>query len=414
MLGAAAAAPPLARAAESAPAVSPDAARDGGAAGSRASAGAAQGALPASAAGPTAEPPRGAPAAEASPAAPEVRPGAALALPRDLGAHPDFRSEWWYVTGWLEDAEAGDAGAGRDDWGFQITFFRTRTDVAAGHPSRFAARELLSAHMALSDPRAQRLRHDQRLARAGFGLAEASTADTDVVLRGWRMAREGPLGAHRYVAALESAAQGFGLALRFDATQPVLFQGDGGYSRKGPEARHASYYLSEPQLAASGTLRLDGRTHAVRGRAWLDHEWSEALLHPDAVGWDWIGINLDDGGALTAFQLRRRDGSALWAGGSFRAAGGTPRAFAPGEVRFTPLRRWTSPATRASYPVHWRIETPAGRHEVRARFDAQELDGRASTGAVYWEGLSELLDGAGRRIGRGYLELTGYATALRL
>ena len=83
-------------------------------------------------------------------------------------------------------------------------------------------------------------------------------------------------------------------------------------------------------------------------------------------------------------------------------------------VRFTPLRRWTSPATRASYPVHWRIETPAGRHEVRARFDAQELDGRASTGAVYWEGLSELLDGAGRRVGRGYLELTGYATALRL
>jgi len=154
--------------------------------------------------------------------------------------------------------------------------------------------------------------------------------------------------------------------------------------------------------------------HAVRGRGWLDHEWSEALLHPDAVGWDWIGMNLDDGAALTAFQLRRRDGSALWAGGSFRAAGGAPRAFAAEEVRFTPLRRWASPATRARYPVHWRIETPAGRHEVRARFDAQELDGRASTGAVYWEGLSELLDGAGRRVGRGYLELTGYATALRL
>ena len=397
-------APAAAHAAGAAESVLADAARVGPGAGSPAPTGP-QGAASASA--------TGAPA-EAPPAAPEVRPGAALVLPRDLGAHPDFRSEWWYVTGWLEEAEAADAGAARADWGFQITFFRTRTGVAAGHPSRFAARELLSAHMALSDPRAQRLRHDQRVARAGFGLAEASSADTDVVLRGWRLAREGPLGAHRYVAALESAAQGFGLALRFDATQPVLFQGDGGYSSKAPEPRHASYYLSEPQLAASGTLRADGRVHAVRGRAWLDHEWSEALLHPDAVGWDWIGMNLDDGAALTAFQLRRRDGSALWAGGSFRAAGGAPRAFAAEEVRFTPLRRWASPATRARYPVHWRIETPAGRHEVRARFDAQELDGRASTGAVYWEGLSELLDSAGRRVGRGYLELTGYATALRL
>ena len=414
MLGAAAAAPPLARAAESAPAVSPDAARDGGAAGSRASAGAAQGALPASAAGPTAEPPRGAPAAEASPAAPEVRPGAALALPRDLGAHPDFRSEWWYVTGWLEDAEAGDAGAGRDDWGFQITFFRTRTDVAAGHPSRFAARQLLSAHVALSDPRAQRLRHDQRIARAGFGLAEASTADTDVVLRGWRMAREGPLGAHRYVAALESAAQGFGLALRFDATQPVLFQGVGGYSRKGPEPRHASYYLSEPQLAASGTLRLDGRTHAVRGRAWLDHEWSEALLHPDAVGWDWIGMNLDDGSALMAFRMRRGDGSTLWSGGSHRTPRAATRHFADGEVVFTPGRTWISAASSARYPVEWSVVTPVGRFGVRALLDDQELDSRTSTGAIYWEGLSLLVDAAGTAVGRGYLEMTGYAARLVL
>lgn len=345
-------------------------------------------------------------------AAPVVRPGAALALPRDLGAHPDFRTEWWYVTGWLESVESAEEA--RLDWGFQVTFFRSRTEVAADHPSRFAARQLLSAHVALSDPRAQRLRHDQRIARAGFGLAEAARSDTAVHLRDWRLAREGPLGAHRYLATLESPDAGFGLDLHLQATQPVLRQGQAGYSRKGPEPQQASYYLSEPQLAVSGTLRLDGRAHAVRGRAWLDHEWSEALLHPEAVGWDWIGINLDDGGALTAFRLRRRDGSALWAGGSHRPPGGAPRDFAPEEVRFTPLRRWTSPATGARYPVQWRVETPLGRHEVRARFDAQELDGRGSTGAVYWEGLSELLDEAGRRLGRGYLEMTGYAGALRL
>ncbi len=312
------------------------------------------------------------------------------------------------MTGWLE------VPGSTEPYGFQITFFRSRTDIAPGHPSRFAAHQLLSAHAALTDPLQRRLRHAQRIARTGFGLAEAATADTDVVLHGWRLARSGAVGAHRYTARIDASDQGFGYDLAFHATQPVLLQGQAGVSRKGPDPAQASHYLSEPQLAVDGTLRLDGRPLAVRGRAWLDHEWSEALLHPDAVGWDWIGINLHDGAALTAFQLRRADGSALWAGGSHRPRGGALRVFEPDELRFTPLRHWQSPATRARYPVQWRIDTPAGRFDVRARLDAQELDGRASTGAVYWEGLSELHDAAGAAVGRGYLEMTGYAAALRL
>ncbi len=153
----------------------------------------------------------------------------------------------------------------------------------------------------------------------------------------------------------------------------------------------------------------------MRGTAWLDHEWSESLLPAGAVGWDWIGINLADGGALTAFRLRRADGSAVWAGGSHRAAGAATRVFDAGEVRFEALAHWLSAATRARYPVHWRVHTPAGAFELRALLDGQELDSRNSTGTVYWEGLAELRDGAGRqRLGLGYLEMTGYAGALRL
>lgn len=345
-------------------------------------------------------------------AAPVVRAGTPIVLPRDFGSHPEYRTEWWYVTGWLETA------ATPDPFGFQITFFRSRTDVATdNHPSRFAARQLLFAHAALTDPLAGRLRHDQRIARAGFGIAEAASTDADVRLRGWQLVRDGESipNAHHYRAVVDAGTQGFAFDLRLDATQPVLLQGNAGYSRKGPAPEQASHYLSEPQLAVSGTLRVEGRTLAVTGRAWLDHEWSEALMHPDAVGWDWVGMNLDDGGALTAFRLRRADGSALWAGGSLRPRGGAVRAFGPDEVRFTPRRRWRSPATQADYVVEWQLDTPAGTHHVRARLDAQELDGRGSTGSVYWEGLSDLLDArSGTRIGRGYLEMTGYAGPLKL
>ena len=353
----------------------------------------------------------------------------ALQFPADFGAHPGTRIEWWYATGWLNEASVGAAAVegatspvAAPAFGFQLTFFRSRTGVAAPHPSRFAATQLIFAHAALTDLGARKLRHDQRIARAGFGIAGADEGDTRVNLREWRFARM-PAQAQAthasvYIAQAHSEAAGFGFDFTLTTTQPLLLQGAAGYSRKGPRPEQASHYYSQPQLSVAGTLKRDGRALPVRGRAWLDHEWSDSLLDPQAVGWDWIGINLADGSALTAFRLRRADGSSLYAGGSFRAGAAlaTPtRNFGPDEVRMAPGRTWASPRSRAVYPVAWRVETPAGTFTVNALLDDQELDGsRAATGTVYWEGLSELRDAAGRVVGHGYLEMTGYAGRLRL
>lgn len=342
----------------------------------------------------------------AAPASGALPSSPALRFPADFGAHPETRTEWWYVTGEL--------AAGKATYGFQVTFFRSRGEVSAQQPSRFAARQLVFGHAALSDVAQRRQRHDQRIARAGFGVAQAAEGDTRVHLRDWELAREGPAGTSRYLARVHSEAAGFGFELAFTTTQPVLLQGDAGLSRKGPAPEQFSRYYSQPQMKVDGRLTLDGRATAVTGRAWLDHEWSDSLLAKDAVGWDWIGINLDDGGALTAFRLRRADGSALYAGGSWRDPAGRLRVFAPGEVKFTPGRAWESPVSQARYPVAWRIDTPAGSHLLEVEFEAQELDSRASTGNFYWEGLSTLRDADGRRIGRGYLEMSGYATRLKL
>ena len=330
-------------------------------------------------------------------------PPRTLQFPRDFGSHPDLRTEWWYITG---HAQSGDR-----EFGFQLTFFRSRIDGTQQMKSAFAARQIVFAHAAVTDLQGRKLWHDQRIARAGFDIAGADESDTALRLRDWSLVRKSDTG--RYTASLPS--NDFALALDFAPTQPVLLQGDAGLSRKGPEATQASYYYSEPQLVATGRITLQGKTFDVKaGTAWLDHEWSEALLHPDAVGWDWIGMNLDDGSALTAFHLRRADGSALWAGGSFRPKGAAARIFKADEVRFVAQRRWASPQTKASYPVEWAIETPSGNFTVHALLDDQELDSTGSTGAVYWEGLSELRDAQGKRVGRGYLEMTGYAAKLRM
>jgi predicted secreted hydrolase len=254
----------------------------------------------------------------------------------------------------------------------------------------------------------QTLWHDQRIARSGFGVASASEQDMAIKLRDWSLKADGA----RYSADLP--ATDFGLKLQFEETQSVLLQGHQGLSRKGPDDNQASYYYSQPQLAVRGSLHIKNQNFDVTGKAWLDHEWSDELLHPSAVGWDWVGMNLDDGSALTAFRLRDKDGAALWSGGSLRSATGQLRTFSHGEVSFTPVRRWKSPLTQITDPVQWTLNTPAGQHTVSAVIDSQELDSRSSTGSIYWEGLSELRDAQGQRVGTGYLEMTGYGQALRL
>lgn len=334
-----------------------------------------------------------------------VRRGRVLSFPRDHGAHLEARTEWWYATGWLGTEAA-------PTHGFQVTFFRSRTGLAEGLQSRFAARQLLFAHAAVTQLGDARHRHDQRIVRWN-GAADAAGASAAIErgavrLRDWSLVDEGSAWFARL------PGRELGIELRLTRTQPLLLQGDAGFSRKGPLEVQASHYVSEPQLAAGGNVTVDGKVTAAQGRAWMDHEWSDEYLAPGAVGWDWIGFNLFDGSALTAFVLRRSDGSALWAGGSFRAAGGAAQAFEADAVRFTPGRRWRSPASNADYPVQWEVQTPAGRFQVRALLDAQELDSRGNTGAIYWEGLSELLDAQGRRVGLGYLEMTGYAARLRM
>lgn len=330
---------------------------------------------------------------------PTVTRGRAIAFPADHGAHPQFRTEWWYITGWLDSASGPQ--------GFQITFFRTHPQANEGNPSAFAPKQVLLAHAALSDPKAGHLLHDQRAARAGFGLAEAATSDTDVVLDNWTLKRGEDGKFHAVISAKD-----FAFDLTFAQTQPPLLEGENGYSRKGPDPKEASYYYSLPQLSVSGTVKRAGGSTAVKGSAWFDHEWSTSYLNPNAVGWDWTGLNFDDGGALMAFAIRDASGAALWAGGTFRDARGASTRLGPGDLRFTSSRRWRSPRTSTDYPVEptLAIKLPTGEKQwsLKPLMDDQELDSRAAGGPVYWEGAVTTQGG------RGYLELTGYFRPLKM
>ncbi|HEY3729975.1 MAG TPA: lipocalin-like domain-containing protein [Steroidobacteraceae bacterium] len=329
-----------------------------------------------------------------------VLAGYALQFPRDGGSHPDFGIEWWYVTGWLNTAT-------HQVLGFQVTFFRARQSEADANPSAFAPRQLLIAHCAISDPAAGHLWRDQRIRRAGLGLAEARESDTDIWIDDWKLERDGA-GYHAHLIAQE-----FSIDLSLVTSQPVLLEGDAGFSRKGPASAAASYYYSEPHLRVSGIVTRGARRDKVTGEGWLDHEWSSQYLGRGAVGWDWVGLNLNDGGALMAFRIRDATGGAYWAGATLRNATGQSRSFAPQEVEFRPGRRWRSPRSDVLYPVSWQLRVGGRRFDLEPLLDDQENDTRASSGTLYWEGAVLASEGT-EPAGRGYLELTGYDRPMSL
>lgn len=307
---------------------------------------------------------------------PVVRPRP-LVFPRDHGAHPDFRSEWWYVTGWLDGPSLQPAG-------FQLTFFRARPEDESDNPSQFNPRQVLFAHAALSDPKVGHLLHDQLAARAGHSLAGAETERTGVWIDDWSLFLEGG-SYHARVAARE-----FDFDLRLTTAEEPVLQGESGFSRKGSRREEASYYYSQPQLAVLGTA--NGKK--VTGTAWLDHEWSSAYLAPEAAGWDWCGINFANGQSLMGFQMRAKSGGIH---------------YAPPGISMKPLRWWKSPRTGVSYPVSMQVNDL----RLEPLMDDQELDARMSVGTIYWEGAVRAYRGK-EEVGRGYLELTGYWKPMKL
>jgi predicted secreted hydrolase len=327
-----------------------------------------------------------------------------LSFPRDHGAHFDYRTEWWYATGLVNDA-------GGRRYGFHITFFRQ--GLAHGEPgpaaSKLRARQIVAAHLALADISEQRFHHSERLRRVDGGLAGASQSDLEVWLEDWRMERGGN-GAIRVTARDPERSIGLGLVLR--PRRELIRHGNRGYSQKGEDRGNASIYLSWTRLSVTGVLEVEGSPVTVEGTAWFDHEWGTSQLGAGVVGWDWFSLRLSDGRDLMVYRLRHPDGEAdPRSAGTVVDRNGSHATLGRDDFEVEVFQRWPSPATGARYPTRWRLRVPTEGIdiEVRALLEASELDGTATTGVIYWEGPVEA---SGSQSGEGYVEMTGYAGTL--
>lgn len=316
-----------------------------------------------------------------------------LSFPAAHGKHAEYQNEWWYFTGNFDTADGGRLG-------FQFTLFRFGTRPNEILDSAWATDTTWMAHLALSDARHTRFFQSERFARGALGLAGAT--DQRWWLRDWEVTRDGQTWH------LDADAGEFALQLSLTPERPIILQGDAGYSRKGPEPGNASRYYSITRLATAGQVRIGDEVLEVSGLSWLDREWGSNQLSETQVGWDWWAMHLDDGRDLMLARLRNADGSTLeWSYGQLVFPDGSHRYLPRGSFELKETRWWTD-RKGARWPVDWEIKVPAAALHIhtRAVFDDQHW----WQGSVdYWEGMIDVIDaGSGRKIGRGYLELSGY------
>jgi predicted secreted hydrolase len=326
--------------------------------------------------------------------------------PRDFGSHPEFKIEWWYITGHLTSEDG-------HRYGYQATFFRLSPDPEAPTNSyQHASRDLHLAHMALLDLKNKTFSHQERLQRSPW-MAFAKTGDMDLKNGNWKLRRLEGIKTPEFELKGSILAD-VSLDLKLAAVKPLTLFGENGYSRKGADPKAASYYMTFTRLQTTGTLRLKGKSFQVQGWSWMDHEVSSSQLEQDQVGWDWISIRLNDGRDIMAYRMRTSDEKAdPYSTVAWVDIKGNASHQPLQDDMWRVVRRWTSPETKNTYPIEIELSLPDQKENTVFRahlvplFDNQEMLGHIS-GIEYWEGACEVLDPEGNQIGEAYMELTGY------
>jgi predicted secreted hydrolase len=319
-----------------------------------------------------------------------VIPGKGFSFPADLGPHPDFRIEWWYVTANLTDSTGAAYGA-------QWTLFR-QAEKPGPQLEGWANQQIWMGHAAIT--RTDLHKFSETFARGGIGQAGVTAKPFEAWIDAWEM--RGLDGMNdRTIAPLELSASGpdFSYALKLDADKPLVLQGEAGYSQKSQRGQ-ASYYFSQPFFTATGHIIIDDKPIEISGQAWMDREWSSQPLASDQTGWDWFSLHLRSGEKLMLFRLRQTDGD-RYMSGTWISPQGKPEPLGPQDIKMTPTALTESGGRKL--PTIWRIELP--RYGLAIETVALNSRSWLATSFPYWEGPISF---TGSHTGVGYLEMTGY------
>jgi len=320
-------------------------------------------------------------------------------FPQDHGSHPDFKTEWWYVTGNLETKT-------QRKFGFQITFFRW--GISPDQPqseSQWATNQIYMAHFAITDTKNQQHYAFERFSREALKLAGSQAHPFKVWLLDWSLNSK---NEKFFPLELNAKQDNVEIKLNFDSIKPHILQGDNGLSKKNATPGSASYYYSFTRLITDGKITINNETFSITGNSWLDREWSTSAFEKSQLGWDWFSLQLSNNEEIMFYQLRNKNGEIDPASsGSYIDKNGNITKLNQNQVFIKPLTSWKSPSG-TEYPSTWNFSIPSKniKLHIKPRIENQEID----LSVRYWEGAVGIKGNIGSKnvTGSGYVELSGY------
>jgi predicted secreted hydrolase len=326
-------------------------------------------------------------------------------FPEDHGPHPDFRTEWWYVTGNLTSDSEDER-----QFGYQFTIFRTALSKdKSNRNSHWSFNHIYMAHFAVTDISDDEFYFDERFSRDGNELAGAQINPFKVWLEDWQVAQVGDkyiydLPVLNIIAKSENAE----INLLLESLKPFVLQGDEGLSQKGKQQGNASYYYSYTKLITAGNISLNGIKYTVKGFSWLDREWSTSALSEDQVGWDWFALQLDDSTEIMYYQMRKSDGTPdVFSKGITVMRDGYSKLIKKDDFSLEVTSYWES-SLGVKYPSGWNLNIPI--ENIKLEITPTVKNQLWDVSINYWEGSVRIegMKDKEKIYGRGYVELTGY------
>ncbi|MFA6416420.1 MAG: lipocalin family protein [Candidatus Paceibacterota bacterium] len=316
-----------------------------------------------------------------------------LVFPRDESVHNHI-IEWWYFNGQMTDAE------GRD-YAFMNCLFRADVKkVKIPFLSKIPVKIVYFYHSVISD-----IENNKSYPSVDDLCIVSEDSFSKPLLF---INHSTPLAIPTYtnreleeISPFVYRLKDENVDLLLTSTKKPLLEGGEGYvnllSKK-------SYYYSLTNLTAEGKIKVDDQWIAVTGKAWMDHQWANAGYSKDK--WSWFSIQLDNEREIVCYEYDGGEKKTYLA--SLLNAAGHAEHFE--EVEMTPLGdTWTSPKTKATYPLTWQIKIPA--KNIDLKLTPKIIEQEMIFGSInYWEGPLTVTGTWEKEevTGHGFMELVGY------
>ncbi|MFS1488985.1 lipocalin-like domain-containing protein [Vibrio splendidus] len=320
--------------------------------------------------------------------------GIDITFPADHQAHPSFRHEWWYLTANLIDENGNALGV---QW-TQFRFAAAPQDSGNGtKKTTWQSQQIYMAHSAVTNK--DKHYADEKWSRGQDELAGVDSSPFRVYLDDWQWTSTTD---DLFPATLNASSEQFGYSLKLTNNAPYQKQGEQGYSIKSGDGKVASYYYSQPFINVSGNVTIDGVTHQVSGKGWIDREWSSQFLLDSQQGWDWFALRLSDETSLVVFQLRNSTtGKASYSHARLMNQDGSGITIKQQNISLTAIKQ--TEIDGRDYPTEWQVSIPS--QQIELTVSALNPNAKMPLSVPYWEGPIVI---KGSHSGSGYMELTGY------